>query len=47
MLQIKIMENQISYKKLVGSHVYLPAGVELGAPKIAMLEIFLCTEMGK
>ncbi len=43
MLQIKIVQNQISYKKVGGRMCLSPPG----APKIAMFEILLCTEMGK
>ncbi len=34
-LQIKVVKNEISYKKLSGCISLSPPGVELGAPKIA------------
>ncbi len=38
-IQIKIVQNSISYQKLSG-HICLPVlGVEVGAPKIAMFDI--------
>ncbi len=38
-LQIKIVQNSISYKKLSESVCLPPSGVEAGAPKIAIFEI--------
>ncbi len=47
MLQIKIIQNSISYKKLTACFGLSLPRVDVGVPKINMFEIFLCTEMGK
>ncbi len=47
MLQIKVTENYISYKKLSGCACLSLTGVERGARKIAMFEILICTETRK
>ncbi len=42
MLQIKVVENYILYKKLNGHTCLFPLGVELGPPKITMFQILYC-----
>ncbi len=46
-VQIKVVENLLSYKKVNGRTCLSLPGVELGVRKIDMFLILYCTEMGK
>ncbi len=39
MLQIKVVQNSISFKKLIARLSVSPPGVDLGGPKIMIFEI--------